>query len=645
MIIKLNQYFYKIQLLEMFDFYDDIYSGTLKRKLNILSFFQNTGLKIAKAIDRSFLHYLKTCFKEFRVKHEPLRKVIKVYEKPNTVHEDPPKKNNDISRKNELRKIFERNFNQIPNINEIIIDDNANECAVGSSFNLEKEIEEFFKENQPKNKGWLFRKSHEIGTNWQNLFFCLINNNSRLISLHPKTMKKALNINNIQIHKCNFLESIPHEAIFKKSNKKGSNTKKFQENENNSKKTFFILDLTNFKIYLVRSDESLAILSVINFYISKNKTAAINQNPTSLIQIIETVEPYYSGIIEIACCKKKDLNTFHSDLKSYSFKSQFLEIKSNKLLIYQYSLKDSLNLLEYDLKVPKNSQEDLHQGYMFSLEKKSTPHNANDLEMENNLKSMKESFVVFNTLYTHENNNINSTPIHEKPPSFLKPEESPNVNKNFKSSFNNNILQNQHFNDLEIIDEKDEGINEKRRKGGTGKSSFKEFLMKLTNKKSEKVFLTADSEFKRKEWVFSLNYYKTLILKDLIKKKNDAAGIKTNTHESTVQMKTPKNNFFKSSILDKNANNPDFYDVFSPNNNDEGGGKQLNNNNNNNNNKILRNQEIPIKSHKTYKNAPVFFTEPDGAKNLGIISINLIILFHFLYRIRRSFINFYKFKC
>jgi len=630
----------------MFDFYDDIYSGTLKRKVNILSFFQNTGLKIAKAIDRSFLQYLKNLFKDLRAGNEPLRKVFKVYEKP-VGPEESIKKTNAMEqslKKAELKKIFERNFNQMQNINEIIIED------VGTENNLQREIEEFFKENQPKNKGWLFRKSQENGTNWQNLFFCLINNNTKLISLNPKNLKKALNIANIQIHKCNFLECLPHEQILYKNNKKI--VKKTSESEENSKKTFFIVDLVNMKTYLIRSDESMAILSVINFYISKNKTST-KQNVNSLIQIIETVEPYYSGIIEIACCKKHDLGTFHSDLKNYSFKSQFLEIKSNKLLIYKYALKDTLNILEYDLKV-QDSVENKGQGFMFSLEKKTTPISPPDFENDNNMKSMKESFVVFNTLCTHENGasnakieaskNLNNNKNDNKNDKILKnfdtaPNDKTNkknnniLNKNSEVSPHNNIKApskndkssfhnfDPHFNELEVIYEKDEGNNEKRRKGGgTTGNSFKEFFLKLTGKKNEKVFLTADTEFKRKEWVFSLNYYKTLILKDLIRKKNEAHGIRPSGHESMNGKVTKNmNNFFKSSLIEKNTHNPDFYDVFSPNDNDDSNKRNAGQNNGPHiKNPEVVNTHMNFKPPKSYRNPPAFYTDPDGARNLGI---------------------------
>lgn len=591
----------------MFDFYDDIYSGTLKRKVNILSFFQNTGLKIAKAIDKKFLLYLKNLFKDLKLKNESVMKFIKVYEKSN----EPLKKSSlELNfQKSELAKVFERNFNQIQNINEILIDNSPKEGS-----NLEKEIEEFFKENQPKNKGWLFRKNHEIGTHGQNLFFCLINNNTHLISLNPKTLKKALNISSIQIHKCNFLESIPSEIAANKGKKTVLKINK--DNEGTSKKSFFIMDLSTLKTYLVRSDESLAILSVINFYISKSKTTAMGQNPNSLIQIIERAEPYYSGIIEFACCKKSSLNIFHSDLKNYSFKSKFIEIKANKLLISQYSLKDSLNLLEYELKL-QNSPQESTQGYLFSLEKKLLPNNIPDLAYEeNNLKSMKESFVVFNTLY----DNIQNNEFRQRTEN--SPQNDANIDnfQNKKISFNNHTSE-PHFQDLEVIYEKDECPNVKKNKNTTIRKSFKDFLNKLTGKKKKKVILAADSEFKRKEWVFSLNYYQTIILKDLIKKKNDTVGIRHTVLHESFQIKSAKTgkNFFKSSLVEKNTKNPDFYDVFSqqiiPN---ENGKNEINDMERN---KILKIKEIPLKTlkktNKPIRNTPMFFTEPDGTRNLG----------------------------
>lgn len=561
----------------MFDFYDDIYSGTLKRKVNILGFFQNTGMKIAKAIDKTFLEYLKVTFKNFK-QQETTRKIIKVYEKntSSTLTVSSKDKKSVIAEKNakqiEFKKAIERNFSQIHNVNQIIIEDITNDTNKNSTNNLQKEIEDFFKENQPKNKGWLFRNNSENNNNWQNLFFCLVNDNTKLISLHMKSLKKVINISNLEVHKCNFLETIQlHKANFSK--KQDSNLSR-----DNTKKSFFLVDLQTKKTYLVRSNESLAILSVINFYISKSKTTAMKTNTNSLIQIIETAEPYYSGIIEIACCKAKNIHNFHSDLKSYSFKPKFLELKANKLLIYEYTIKDSLNLMDYDL-TSHNQQDQLPQRFTFFLEKKTSMNYLNELQEENH-DSMKDSFVVFNTLHENQENNNKKQGVHPTEPA--------------------------HFKGLEVIYENEETKAKEKKTRFVG---FKNFISKFSKKKPEKLYLAADSEFKRKEWVFSLNYYKTLILKTMIKKKNDSAGLTRNLAQSGLdnyQVKSPKNmnNFFKSSFQDKNNKNPDFYDVFSPNNNDE---------------KANNNQE----NEKKHVAKTVFYTEPDRKINNG----NFILFF------------------
>lgn len=566
----INSSNFKIQILEMFDFYDDIYSGTLKRKVNILGFFQNTGMKIAKAIDNKFLEYLKVTFKNFKQQERTTRKIIKVYEKnmSSTLTASSKDKKSILLEKNakqmEFKKAIERNFSQIHNVNQIIIEDITNDNNNNSSNNLQKEIEDFFKENQPKNKGWLFRNNSENNNNWQNLFFCLVNDNTKLISLHLKSLKKIINIPNLEVHKCNFLETIQlHKANSSKNH--DSNL----SNRDNAKKSFFLVDLQTKKTYLVRSNESLAILSVINFYISKNKTTAMRSNTNSLIQIIETAEPHYSGIIEIACCKAKNIHNFHSDLKSYSFKPKFLELKANKLLIYEYSIKDSLNLMDYDL-TSNNQQDQLPQRYSFFLEKKTSMNYLNELQEENE-DSMKDSFVVFNTLHENQENNNKKQGSHPTEPN--------------------------QFKGLEVIYENEENKNKEQKSRFAG---FKNFISKFSRKKPEKLYLAADSEFKRKEWVFSLNYYKTLILKTMIKKKNDSAGLARNLAQSgfdSHQVKSPKNmnNFFKSSFQDKNHKNPDFYDVFSPNNNEE---------------KTNNIQENLKKNPKT-----AFYTEPDHKNN------------------------------
>lgn len=543
-----------IQFLEMFDFYDDIYSGTFKRKVNILSFFQKTGLKIAKAFDKQFLDHLSLTFKDCK-RQENMRNIIKVYEKNSEGGVEKKKVSEKNSRKKaEIRKACERNLGQMPNINEIIIEDITNEMEPASCNNLQKDIEEFFKENQPKNKGWLFRKSSEKSSDWQNVFFSLTHGNTRLISLQPKKLQKELEIPNIVIHKCNFLECI--EPL--KTKKNQENIKSHRSSDKQCKQCFFIVEQNSGKTYLLKSDESLAILSVINFYKckKKNSTSLTKNNENSLIQIIETVEPYYSGVIEIACCKQKNTTNFHSDLKSYSFKSNFLEIKANKLLIHQFSLKDSISLLDFELKMQEAKDKDDPPSSLFPffLEKKNINSTKDEVNKKQN--EMKDnSFVVFNTL-----------PENQEP----------------------------HSKHLEVIYEKDEpGVIKEKENGKF--SRFKDFLKRISKKKQEKLVLAADSEFKRKEWIFSLNYYKTLILKNILK----LDKIKPQTE--SFQIKSPINNanvnFFKSSLHEKSSKNPDFYDVFAENQNED------------KNKNILKENEPKIKK-------AVFYTEPDG-KNLG----------------------------
>ena len=83
---------------------------------------------------------------------------------------------------------------------------------------------------------------------------------------------------------------------------------------------------------------------IIYFYLDKEKYISLYGD---LLKPLISTEPEYSGVIEIATCKKKSIDRYHSTLKSYSFKKQFLIIKNGKFSIYEMKTKDNLNLQEF----------------------------------------------------------------------------------------------------------------------------------------------------------------------------------------------------------------------------------------------------------------------------------------------------------
>ena len=52
----------------------------------------------------------------------------------------------------------------------------------------------------------------------------------------------------------------------------------------------------------------------------------------------------------MATCKKKSIGKFHSSLRSYSFKKQFLIMKGGKFSIYEMKVKDNVDLSEFEIK-------------------------------------------------------------------------------------------------------------------------------------------------------------------------------------------------------------------------------------------------------------------------------------------------------
>lgn len=109
------------------------------------------------------------------------RSKIKIYDKNEMNKIDSEKK------KMEITEILNRNRKEIHNINEIIIEDDFDK-----NVDLEKEIEEFFKQNEPKSKGWLLRKKENKNDKLTNLFFNLEKEDLKLISIKPTKIKVIL---------------------------------------------------------------------------------------------------------------------------------------------------------------------------------------------------------------------------------------------------------------------------------------------------------------------------------------------------------------------------------------------------------------------------------------------------------------------
>jgi hypothetical protein len=106
-------------------------------------------------------------------------------------------------------------------------------------------------------------------------------------------------------------------------------------------------------------------------------------------------EPEYSGIIEVASAKSKSISKFHSSLKSYTFKKQFLIIKNGFFNVYEMKTKDNLNLIEFETK-PLTSYDLMPQTnpYVFTMQRLS---DYNPMEYisskskQHNLKSIQEN--------------------------------------------------------------------------------------------------------------------------------------------------------------------------------------------------------------------------------------------------------------
>lgn len=407
---------------------------------------------------------------------------------------------------------------------------------------------------------------------------------------------------NIEIHKCNFLEVINRfenkdQRELKGTHRRtGSQSKKPKDPtpKNNKEKEdllFFILDKETHKTYLIKSPDNMIIGSLVHFYLLKENPQKVEAQ--SILPFLGS-DPEYSGVIEVAICKKKCISKYHSSLKSYTFKKQFLIIKHGKFNIYEMKTKDSLNLIEYEVKI-HNSYDLIPQTnpYVFSLSKLEgyDPYTFVQTRSRNNLGSL------------HENDLPPMFPERKKPMSFMGQREQVNFNTS------------PHYEDLVIVEEK--------KSNGFFSSFFKKF--NFSKKKIEQVILSCDTELKRRQWVLTINFFTQLAMKNLHRSKmsytkesilntNEDAMLKSsfggdlnsiNDSENKKRYKSKNKNSI--SIKHKVAHNPDYVDVFRNENQEQ-------------EDNPIEPDDIKLTSggnnNKKEKALPLI-TEPDASRHLG----------------------------
>ena len=386
---------------------------------------------------------------------------------------------------------------------------------------------------------------------------------------------------------------------------------------------FFILDKKNQKTYLIRSPENLIIGSIIHFYLNRDKYTNLCNEIFSPQFVIE---PEFSGVIEIAICKKKNIGRYHSNLKSYSFKKQFLIIKNGKFNIYDMKLKDNINLWEYEVR--QEAQLDIlpqTNPYVFTLEKLDSRKLR-----EMNFHMMRESLIE---------------EVEEHPGDSYRP------NKGLGGLRS----PNPEYHELAVVEEKKskgflQGIFSGLL-GGAGKKK----------KREERITLACDTEMKRRQWILTLNYFIMQYIKMYAHPKPGQTSKRenaTNMYEESTGMnylqvdtvgndhadKRKKKNKPSLSLRNGPQENPDFYDVFSKEaghfeseadnrtNNLQPGMIQLNSQLQYNPKAVQNTDTVNSKSKKAMptqqdkSNLPLM-TEPDANNPLGKAFLKQIFLF------------------
>jgi len=559
-------------MLEIFDFFMDPNQGILKSKTSLISFFHKNATKLARALSHDFLKQMQNIQKRkndeivgsrrevnvSEIENKP--NIIKVYDSNAKNINNRPSLINLSSTQNHKETHRKERVSKIPHINL----ETQNVLEQEANFWNNLGISEVFQEILPKNRGWIMRKSNRHENKWSMVFLEILDN--KLISTKPTILKKSINVQNLEIHKCNFLEVIkrlePSSSELRKGHKRGDSLTKTMKQDTRANlitKTekdkldylFFLVDKVTHKTYLFKSPDNTIIGSIIHFYILKENP---NRPDAQGLRQMLNNDPEYSGVIEIAVCKKTSINKYHSSLKPYTFKKQFLVIKNGKLNIYEMKTKDNLDLLDYEAKIDQNHDFFLQSNqFIFSIEKNqnSYPH---ELIGRNHVQS--------NLMSIHEN----ERPVTlggSKAGFYL----SPKANQDNFGIFNSN------YEDLKVVEYKN----------SQSKGFFSNIFKKIQSakKKDHKIIMACDTELKRRQWILTLKFFSHLAQSNLFRSsfskdsgiscqedslnsknsfQNDINPLTTEYNESKNRPKKKKQSSI--SFKQKAVHNPDFFDVY-----------------------------------------------------------------------------------
>jgi len=356
---------------------------------------------------------------------------------------------------------------------------------------------------------------------------------------------------------------------------------------------FFVIDKETKKTYLIKSIDNLLIGSIIHFY-------AIKDNPAKVaaygLETQENNDPEYSGVIEIAVCKKNSISKYHSSLKSYTFKKQFLIIKHGRFTIFDMKIKDNINLSEYNANVqtqlnilPQPNQ------FIFSLQK--TYKNNNLLQP--------------NITPRGGTTNINSISGHRSDPAH---------NEGAKTNFYSSPKSHQEsfgglnpvYEDLKVVEYKNANP-----RGGFFSSILG--MISSSRKKYEKIVLACDTEMKRRQWILTLKYFSQIAQRNVLKasfNREDFGSMYEDTHLTKNSFHHELDNNDKSkkrrkapiSFKPKAAHNPDFVNVYQD-------GGDIDDQKDADNEKIQP-EDIEDRIPGSKRSLPLM-TEPDASQRLG----------------------------
>ncbi|CAD8113637.1 unnamed protein product [Paramecium sonneborni] len=355
--------------------------------------------------------------------------------------------------KSDIQKLLQQNFK----INfDVEIDEQPKQQQQQQQQKVQQDqIVSLLQQSKPKIRGWLQRLSIKKANKWQLLFLQIDQSTRYLRAVKPESIKIHHLVQNTEFICLLELVTVPTKGVHRKTNSLNSGPQEREpelqrpiQTENASSQ------INPFSHSFILKEQSQSKITLIKSWDIREIEQIFHEVKTSIDPLQN-----YSGIVELCQINNEPLEKIRQKFKQLVFKEHLMVLNEGKIHFYTVSLKHCIDLSKMRIS------------------------NDKDLPF---IPSHPFPFQIV---------------IDEKAQvvgSYLKVQKFEQPNKQNKSGMS-------QINELE-----NENSDKEDQKKGFFDQIYDKFKKKPNLKKNEiRIVFGAESEPKRRQWIFSLNYYKS----------------------------------------------------------------------------------------------------------------------------------------